>query len=51
MVSKKPSNYDKELNSSTAKERKMRNLLVTIENDAPLEELSKYVDTNVVALT
>lgn len=33
------------------KERKLKNLLVTIENDSPLEELSKYVDINVIALT
>ncbi|XP_004475913.1 zinc finger protein 200 isoform X2 [Dasypus novemcinctus] len=37
--------------TSIPKERKLRNLLVTIENDTPLEELSKYVDINVIALT
>ncbi|XP_014688522.1 zinc finger protein 200 isoform X1 [Equus asinus] len=42
---------EKRLNTSIPKERKMRNLLVTIENDTPLEELSKYVDINVAALT
>ena len=42
---------EERLNTSIPKERKMRNLLVTIENDAPLEELSKYVDINVIALT
>ncbi|XP_037671235.1 zinc finger protein 200 isoform X2 [Choloepus didactylus] len=39
------------LSSSIPRERKLRNLLVTIENDTPLEELSKYVDINVIALT
>ncbi|KAM4819906.1 LOW QUALITY PROTEIN: zinc finger protein 200 [Thomomys bottae] len=33
------------------RQRKMRNLLVTVVNDAPLEELSKYVDLSIVALT
>ncbi|MXQ95464.1 hypothetical protein E5288_WYG012583 [Bos mutus] len=42
---------EERLNTSIPKERKMRNLLVTIENDTPLEELSKYVDINVIALT
>lgn len=39
------------LSTSAPKQRKVRNLLVTIENDTPLEELSKYVDINVIALT
>ncbi|XP_062954991.1 zinc finger protein 200 [Cynocephalus volans] len=53
LVSKQlPDCYEEErLNTSIPQERKMRNLLVTIENDTPLEELSKYVDINVVALT
>lgn len=53
IVSKQPPDCHKEkrLNTSIPKEKKMRNLLVTIENDTPLEELSKYVDINVVALT
>lgn len=53
MVSKQPPDCHKEkrLNTSNPKEKKMRNLLITIENDTPLEELSKYVDINVVALT
>ncbi|XP_006874078.1 PREDICTED: zinc finger protein 200 [Chrysochloris asiatica] len=42
---------EERLNASIPHERKLRNLLVTIENDAPLEELSKYVDINVIALT
>ena len=45
------SQKEERLNTSIPKERKMRNLLVTIENDTPLEELSKYVDINVIALT
>ncbi|KAM9724953.1 zinc finger protein 200 isoform 1-T1 [Dama dama] len=53
MVPKQSPDCQKEerLNTSIPKERKMRNLLVTIENDTPLEELSKYVDINVIALT
>lgn len=53
MVSEQLPDCHKEerLNTSIPKERKMRNLLVTIENDTPLEELSKYVDINVTALT
>lgn len=52
MVSKELSNCDKgQLETSTPRDRKMRNLLVTIENDTPLEELSKYLDISVVALT
>ncbi|KAK2500841.1 hypothetical protein MC885_002610, partial [Smutsia gigantea] len=53
MVSEQPPDCHKEdrLDISIPKKRKMRNLLVTIENDAPLEELSKYVDINVIALT
>lgn len=50
MVSEQPPDCHKE-DISIPKKRKMRNLLVTIENDAPLEELSKYVDINVIALT
>ncbi|XP_076998146.1 zinc finger protein 200 isoform X2 [Tamandua tetradactyla] len=49
---KSPGCHGKErLNISIPKEKKLRNLLVTIENDTPLEELSKYVDINVIALT
>ncbi|XP_058894865.1 zinc finger protein 200 isoform X1 [Kogia breviceps] len=53
VVSEQPPDCQKEerLNTSIPKERKMRNLLVTIENDTPLEELSKYVDISVIALT
>lgn len=53
VVSEPPSDCHKEkrLNTSIPKERKVRNLLITIENDTPLEELSKYVDINVIALT
>ncbi|XP_018867441.1 zinc finger protein 200 [Gorilla gorilla gorilla] len=47
-----PDNQEKErLNTSIPQKRKMRNLLVTIENDTPLEELSKYVDISIIALT
>lgn len=52
--SEQPSNCNKEEKQQTTsirKERKMKNLLITIENDTPLEELSKYVDINVIALT
>ncbi|XP_069342326.1 zinc finger protein 200 isoform X1 [Eulemur rufifrons] len=53
LVSEQPPDCQEEekLNTSVPKKRKMRNLLVTIENDTPLEELSKYVDINVIALT
>ncbi|KAB0403241.1 hypothetical protein E2I00_015711, partial [Balaenoptera physalus] len=53
VVSEQPPDCQKEerLNTSIPKERKMRNLLVTIKNDTPLEELSKYVDISVIALT
>ncbi|XP_012503028.1 PREDICTED: zinc finger protein 200 [Propithecus coquereli] len=53
LVSEQLPDYQEEeqLNTSVPKKRKMRNLLVTIENDTPLEELSKYVDINVIALT
>ncbi|XP_003928502.1 zinc finger protein 200 [Saimiri boliviensis] len=45
-------NQEKErLNTFIQQKRKMRNLLVTIENDTPLEELSKYVDVSIIALT
>ncbi|XP_020943769.1 zinc finger protein 200 isoform X1 [Sus scrofa] len=53
VVSEQPPDCQKEgrLNMPAPKERKLKNLLVTIENDSPLEELSKYVDINVIALT
>ncbi|XP_062035836.1 zinc finger protein 200 [Lepus europaeus] len=53
LVSKQPPDCceEKRLNTSIPQKRKMRNLLVTIENDTPLEELSKYVDVSVIALT
>nr|KAF6491564.1 zinc finger protein 200 [Molossus molossus] len=52
MVSEQPPECHRErLNISIPNERKMRNLLVTIENDTPLEELSKFVDINIIALT
>uniref|UniRef100_A0A8C0ZMX1 C2H2-type domain-containing protein n=1 Tax=Castor canadensis TaxID=51338 RepID=A0A8C0ZMX1_CASCN len=43
--------HEERLNIPVPQQRKMRNLLVTIENDTPLEELSKYVDTSIIALT
>nr|XP_027796445.1 zinc finger protein 200 [Marmota flaviventris] len=46
-----PGSQEERLNTSIPQQRKMRNLLVTIENDTPLEELSKFVDINVIALT
>uniref|UniRef100_A0A8C9PJ28 Zinc finger protein 200 n=1 Tax=Spermophilus dauricus TaxID=99837 RepID=A0A8C9PJ28_SPEDA len=46
-----PDSQEERLNTSIPQQRKMRNLLVTIENDTPLEELSKFVDINVIALT
>ncbi|KAF6088407.1 hypothetical protein HJG60_008232 [Phyllostomus discolor] len=51
-VSEKPPDYgnEKRINTFIPKEKKIRNILVTIENDIPLEELSKFVDTNVIAL-
>ncbi|KAM5131566.1 zinc finger protein 200 [Callospermophilus lateralis] len=52
LVSEQPPGIQEEiLNTSIPQQRKMRNLLVTIENDTPLEELSKFVDINVIALT
>uniref|UniRef100_A0A2K5Q6L1 Zinc finger protein 200 n=1 Tax=Cebus imitator TaxID=2715852 RepID=A0A2K5Q6L1_CEBIM len=53
LVSQQPlDNQEKErLNTFIQQKRKMRNLLVTIENDTPLEELSKYVDVSIIALT
>ncbi|XP_075420501.1 zinc finger protein 200 [Tenrec ecaudatus] len=53
LVSGRPPDCHKgdRLNTSIPHERKLRNLSVTIENDTPLEELSKYVDINVIALT
>ncbi|XP_045676882.1 zinc finger protein 200 [Phyllostomus hastatus] len=53
MVSEQPPDCHKEkrLNTSIPNERKMRNLLVTIENDTPLEELSKFVDISIIELT
>ncbi|VTJ62191.1 zinc finger protein 200 isoform X1 [Marmota monax] len=46
-----PGSQEERLNTSILQQRKVRNLLVTIENDTPLEELSKFVDINVIALT
>lgn len=46
-----PGSQEERLNTDIPQQRKMRNLLVTIENDTPLEELSKFVDINVIALT
>lgn len=52
LVSEQPPGCQEEkINTSLPQQRKLRSLLVTIENDTPLEELSKYVDMNVVALT
>ncbi|XP_042554385.1 zinc finger protein 200 isoform X3 [Dipodomys spectabilis] len=42
---------EEKLHALVPQPRKMRNLLVTIENDTPLEELSKYVDISVISLT
>lgn len=42
---------EERLKTSVPQKKKMRNLLITIENDSPLEELSKFVDINVIALT
>lgn len=52
VVSEQPPDFHKEktLNTSIPNERKMKNLLITIENDTPLEELSKFVDTNIITL-
>ncbi|KAM6166478.1 zinc finger protein 200 isoform 1-T1 [Erethizon dorsatum] len=46
-----PGCQEERVNTSVPQQRKLRNLLVTIKNDTPLEELSKYVDINVIALT
>uniref|UniRef100_A0A8D2E1B7 C2H2-type domain-containing protein n=1 Tax=Sciurus vulgaris TaxID=55149 RepID=A0A8D2E1B7_SCIVU len=46
-----PGSQEERLNTPIPQQMKMRNLLVTIENDTPLEELSKFVDINVIALT
>ncbi|KAG8506439.1 Zinc finger protein 200, partial [Galemys pyrenaicus] len=52
MVSEQPPNcHEEERQTCIPKKRKMRDLLVTIENDTPLEELSKYVDISVTAFT
>ncbi|KAL0617290.1 Zinc finger protein 200 [Plecturocebus cupreus] len=53
LVSQQPlDNQEKErLSTFIQQKKKMRNLLVTIENDTPLEELSKYVDVSIIALT
>lgn len=52
VVSEQPPDCHKEktLNTFISNERKMRDLLITIENDTPLEELSKFVDINITAL-
>ncbi|XP_008844200.1 zinc finger protein 200 [Nannospalax galili] len=39
------------INTPIPQQRKLRSLLVTIENEDPLEDLSKYVDINITALT
>ncbi|XP_048187693.1 zinc finger protein 200 [Perognathus longimembris pacificus] len=46
-----PGCQEEKLHALVPRQRKMRNLLVTIENDTPLEDLSKYVDISVIALT
>lgn len=52
LVSEQPPRCQEErINTSVPQQRKLRNLLITIENDTPLEELSRYVDINVIALT
>ncbi|XP_045141973.1 zinc finger protein 200 [Echinops telfairi] len=53
VVSERPPDCHKgeRLNTSIPHERKLRDLSVTIENDTPLEELSKFVDLSVIALT
>lgn len=52
VVSEQPPGCHKEktLNTSILNERKMRDLLITIENDTPLEELSKFVDISIIPL-
>lgn len=52
VVSEQPPDCHKEktLSTSISNERKMRDLLITIENDTPLEELSKFVDISITAL-
>ncbi|XP_005391418.1 PREDICTED: zinc finger protein 200 [Chinchilla lanigera] len=52
LVSEQPSGcLEERVNSSVPQQKKLRNLLITIKNDTPLEELSKYVDISVIALT
>ncbi|XP_004586751.2 zinc finger protein 200 [Ochotona princeps] len=53
LVSKQPLDCCEEraLNTFIPQKRKVRNLLVTIENDTSPEELSKYVDVSITALT
>ncbi|XP_008049173.1 zinc finger protein 200 [Carlito syrichta] len=53
LVSQQPpdSKEDVRLNISIPQKKQVRNLLVTIENDNPLEDLSKYVDISVIGLT
>lgn len=52
IVSEQPPDCENEkrINTSIPKEKKIRNILVTTENDIPLEELSKFVGTDVIAL-
>lgn len=51
-VSEQFSSYDQEEKQNTliTKERKIRDLLITIKNNAPLVDVSKYVDVNIMAL-
>ncbi|XP_037363631.1 zinc finger protein 200 [Talpa occidentalis] len=52
MVSEQPPTcHEEERLTYIPKERKMNDLLVTVENDSPLEELSKFVDISIIALT
>lgn len=51
VVSEQPPGCHKERLTYIPKVKKMKDLSVTIENDSPLEELSKYVDISVIALT
>ncbi|XP_074084126.1 zinc finger protein 200-like [Macrotis lagotis] len=39
------------LNSSIPKKKSLRSLLITVENDTPLEDLSEYVDMTILALS
>ncbi|XP_072490980.1 zinc finger protein 200 isoform X1 [Notamacropus eugenii] len=49
---KRPESHEeKRLNTSIPQEKRFKSLLITVENDAPLEDLSKYVDMSILALS